>query len=316
MNGLQELLRSDGYVVINKKMAKVLGLEATMIYSELLSKHAYFDNRGMLEDGLFFCTIEDLEESTTLSKHKQKNAIDKLVEVGLVQTETKGMPAKRYFKIIDNEKVLNEVLTIPKNGYKFAKNSPTCWRKIDQHVGEKLDGNKEQVIIPNNNLNNTVTVDDIYIEPQNGNSSNTREGELSEIAKTYEQEIGLISPLVLEDLGDYLDDGLSVGLILEAILEASRNNIRNLKYISSILRACRSDGIKTVIDFKAKQERFKKRKTPTSVGGYAEDPYKKANGMALPTRVDHYKSAYPDDWEERLKVDWPETYTEYMRGVS
>ena len=110
--GIIELLRADGSIVVNKRLAKALGLHEAIIYSELLSRYCYFADRGRLDaGGYFYNTIEDLQAGTTLSRRQQDKAIGNLVKAGLVKTKLFGMPAKRHFKIIvDNEIGLLKIL--------------------------------------------------------------------------------------------------------------------------------------------------------------------------------------------------------------
>ena len=66
-----------------------------------LAKFEYYSSRDMLdEDGWFYCTTDDLEESTTLSWKVQSRIINTLIEYQLIYSKLKGVPAKRYFKII------------------------------------------------------------------------------------------------------------------------------------------------------------------------------------------------------------------------
>ena len=109
MNIILNLLRSDGSIILNKKMLKEIGVNQTIVFSELLSKQNYYEERGMLtKEGYFYCTIDDLESSTSLTKPQQTGAIKKLVELGLIDYKLKGVPSTRYFKITnDIETILN-----------------------------------------------------------------------------------------------------------------------------------------------------------------------------------------------------------------
>jgi predicted amidohydrolase YtcJ len=103
---LIDLLRSDGSIIVNKKMAHKIGLHEAIMYSELLSKYKYFEEKGELqEDGSFFNTVVNMQKDTTLSDHQQRKAIARLQGLGLIWFKTKGLPAKRYFKIIRDTEV-------------------------------------------------------------------------------------------------------------------------------------------------------------------------------------------------------------------
>ena len=101
-----DLLRSDGSIVVNKKLARAIGLDPAIMYSELISKKIYFENRGQLtEDGFFFNTVENMVEDTTLSKHRQLKAIKELIALGLIAHQNRGLPQRRFFKVHDNGKI-------------------------------------------------------------------------------------------------------------------------------------------------------------------------------------------------------------------
>lgn len=98
-----QLLASNGFITVNKHLARTLGLDEAVIFGELCSKYDYREARGELdENGYFFCTVEDLEENTSLNDHKQRKAINSLVKIGLIEQATKGLPRKRFFKINEN----------------------------------------------------------------------------------------------------------------------------------------------------------------------------------------------------------------------
>ncbi|MFW6028721.1 MAG: hypothetical protein ACOCRO_00560 [Halanaerobiales bacterium] len=95
-----DLLRSDGSIVINKYLARKLGLHETVILSELISRYFYHKNKDELKKGKwFYCTKEKLEKNTSLNRYYQDKAIDNLIQKKLITKQNMGIPAKRYFKI-------------------------------------------------------------------------------------------------------------------------------------------------------------------------------------------------------------------------
>ena len=53
-----DLLREGGSIVVNKKLAHAIGMDAAVMYSELISKQRYFAKKGQLtDDGYFFNTV-------------------------------------------------------------------------------------------------------------------------------------------------------------------------------------------------------------------------------------------------------------------
>lgn len=99
LNEIFKLINPANTIGANRFLAHAIGSTEAVIYSALLAKSAYYDERGMISDGWFFSTAADLEESTAFSEKQQRRAIDKLIKAGLIRSERRGMPAKRYFQI-------------------------------------------------------------------------------------------------------------------------------------------------------------------------------------------------------------------------
>lgn len=60
------------------------------------------------DDGWFYSTVLIWQESTSLSEKQQKRCIKALVDLNLIKCETRGMPARRCFYLIDDfEKILS-----------------------------------------------------------------------------------------------------------------------------------------------------------------------------------------------------------------
>ena len=95
----------------NRPIAHALGLGAAVVYAALISKQVYYEQHDMLgEDGFFYSKIADLEESTTLTKRQQSAAIKVLIDAGLIECKRCGMPAKRYFRVLDDTELIEDLL--------------------------------------------------------------------------------------------------------------------------------------------------------------------------------------------------------------
>ena len=129
------LISNNNFITLNKNLIKAIGLEEAIILGELASEYDYWSSQKALEDGYFYSTIENIEKHTTLSVHKQRKALNNLKEKGIIDIKVKGIPAKRYIKII--EKQVYELLSI-----QFVKNSQTSLLKINKQASENLSGNK------------------------------------------------------------------------------------------------------------------------------------------------------------------------------
>ncbi|MDZ5784608.1 hypothetical protein [Marinococcus luteus] len=160
-----DLLRADGSIVVNKKLAHQIGLETAAIYSELVSLFQYWSKRGELVDDnkeksaqakWFFVTIENLEENTTLKRSKQDKAIKKLKELGLIETRQMGLPKKRYFTITEK---INEFIT----AHKSVEN-----KHSDNDSGSKVDNEANN----SSNTENTQSVENEHSGVSNSNTLN------------------------------------------------------------------------------------------------------------------------------------------------
>ena len=104
---------NDEFVIYNRNLARNIGVNEAILYSELLSRWNYFKERGQLtEDGFFFITVKDLEEGTALSDYQQRRALNSLKEKGLIEMEVRGIPAKRYFRIVEDSELKKKCVDI------------------------------------------------------------------------------------------------------------------------------------------------------------------------------------------------------------
>ena len=99
---MKHLLSSSAFLIVNKQLAKQVGLKGAVLLADLISKEEYFISNGMT-DGWFFNTAKNIEEDTCLTSHQQRKAIKNLKDLGIIETKVVGIPAKQHFKIIENK---------------------------------------------------------------------------------------------------------------------------------------------------------------------------------------------------------------------
>jgi len=104
---MKHLLSSTAFLVLNKELAKQIGLHEAVLLADLISKEEYFIANGMT-DGWFFNTSKNIEKDTTLTPYQQRNCIKNLKKYGIIEVKRKGVPAKQYFKI--NEELVVKFL--------------------------------------------------------------------------------------------------------------------------------------------------------------------------------------------------------------
>ena len=182
---MKNLLSSSAFLIVNKQLAKQVGLKGAVLLADLISKEEYFIANGMT-DGWFFNTAKNIEEDTCLTSHQQRKAIKSLKDLGIIETKVVGIPAKQHFKIIENKllsylntscketdkQVCKKQKTINKNNNN-NNNKNNISNRRDKFVFEVLTFDYEESI-----LNSFI---DYWTEP---NKSNTKMK--YELNKTWE----------------------------------------------------------------------------------------------------------------------------------
>lgn len=103
MNGTRTLLlrvlTQSNYIQLNKDLIKALGLEKAAVIGDMISFDAYLKEQNKDEDGWFYYTYENLNESLCLSKYQLMNATSDLEELNILKTKKQGVPCRKYYKI-------------------------------------------------------------------------------------------------------------------------------------------------------------------------------------------------------------------------
>ena len=134
---MRNILSSTAYLVVNKFLASRIGVDASILLADLISKEGYFIDNNSLVDGYFFNTSDNIKKDTTLSKYKQREAIKILQDQKFLTTKLSGMPSKLHFKI-NHDKILKYLTTISK--------------KIRHQEVKKADTNNNKTIKIQNNI--------------------------------------------------------------------------------------------------------------------------------------------------------------------
>ena len=95
---MKHLLSSSAFLIVNKELARQVGLKGAVLLADLISKEEYFISKGMT-DGWFFNTEANIEADTTLTSYQQRKVLKTLKKYEIIETKRKGIPAKQYFKI-------------------------------------------------------------------------------------------------------------------------------------------------------------------------------------------------------------------------
>ena len=104
---MKHLLSSSAFIILNKELARQVGLKEAILLADLISKEEYFIANGMT-DGWFFNTEANIYKDTTLTAYQQRKCLKELKKHQLIEVKRKGIPAKQYFKI--NEQLVVQLL--------------------------------------------------------------------------------------------------------------------------------------------------------------------------------------------------------------
>mgnify|MGYP006277558131 FL=1 len=155
-----DLIKSDGYITVSKELARKIGLQETILLSELISQHKYFKQRNELDkEGYFYCTVDKMEKQTTISKKTQTRKINNLVEMGLIEKKLKGLPAKRHFNI-NEQKILDLFLDKNSDNPRHVQKGQKALTREDKN--KQQEGSK-RTSIHNNKYNNKTEEEDARV---------------------------------------------------------------------------------------------------------------------------------------------------------
>ena len=159
---LLELLRADGSITVNKNLIQAIGLNEAVLYCELLSRHFYFESRAMLDnEDCFYNTQYDLQAATGLGEKAQRTAISNLKKFKLIDMKLKGIPAKRHFKINNDEDTIKILLLMGKMKLEALAN------KEDTSIGGNLKLPRTQLAVAEGSGNNTYNNTNAIIQKVN-----------------------------------------------------------------------------------------------------------------------------------------------------
>ncbi len=97
-------MNEGAYYKLFKNILETLGTDSACVFAVMNDFNEYAKREGQLtEDGYFFLTAPTLEKKTLLKRWKQDAAIERLKDNGYISYKLKGMPAKRFYKVVGNQ---------------------------------------------------------------------------------------------------------------------------------------------------------------------------------------------------------------------
>jgi hypothetical protein len=217
---------SNNYGLYNKTLAKKIGLHESIFLGEIISEYDYWNRmHSLTDDGYFYSTVENVMESTTLSDYQQRSIIKHLVELKILNVRVAGMPAKRYFKI--NEEQFYAMLLEDdgdiSNDTDLTSSKETCYKDLTELTTSSKES-KEQDLnsvktnnnnIPLTNKNNNIVLTATPFINNSGRVSNLLENETKQLdtkpkkKSNLEQCTDLTFELISDsDLAEYVNNYL------------------------------------------------------------------------------------------------------------
>lgn len=125
---ITSLLATNNYLIVNRDLMRMLGINEAILLGELASEFMYWRHRGEARDGWFFSTMENLEARIPLCDKTIRKTVNNLVDAGLIETKRAGLPAKKYYRF--NEEKLRQLFEESFDGKQVAeKNSEQAAEK-------------------------------------------------------------------------------------------------------------------------------------------------------------------------------------------
>lgn len=217
---------SNNYGLYNKTLAKKIGLHESIFLGEIISEYDYWNRmHSLTDDGYFYSTVENVMESTTLSDYQQRSIIKHLVELKILDVRVAGMPAKRYFKINEEQfyAILLEDDKDSDNNSELTSSKETCYKDLTELTTSSKES-KEQDLnsvktnnnnIPLTNKNNNIVLTATPFINNSGKVSNLLENETKQLdtkpkkKSNLEQCTDLTFELISDsDLAEYVNNYL------------------------------------------------------------------------------------------------------------
>lgn len=217
---------SNNYGLYNKTLAKKIGLHESIFLGEIISEYDYWNRmHSLTDDGYFYSTVENVMESTTLSDYQQRSIIKHLVELKILDVKVAGMPAKRYFRINEEQfyAILLEDDKDSDNNSESTSSKETCYKDLTELTTSSKES-KEQDLnsvktnnnnIPLTNKNNNIVLTATPFINNSGRVSNLLENETKQLdtkpkkKSNLEQCTDLTFELISDsDLAEYVNNYL------------------------------------------------------------------------------------------------------------
>lgn len=236
---------------------------------------------------------ESLAEAVGISVQNVRTVLKRLVESDVIEIDTTNkftvIKIKNFEKYQENQKnqpTTNQAETQTREAvegvgdlevnHQLTINQPTTNQQVTTPKELKKERNKEYNNIDGGayNIYNNYNIGDAPPPPK---KSEVPSSEVGEVFSLYEQNIGVLSPIIVDILKDRIT-AQGAALVSLAVVEAVKNGAKSIKYIEKVLNAWEDDNIKTVESAKLRiaerQANGQKRSDGTLPGNVANSKFR------------------------------------------
>ena len=235
-----------------KRLINPIGANCISLYLTLFeySNELWFPERFTVANS----TLQEQSGLTSLSS--MQRARNKLMQDGYIVYKSGSGSRCGTYELVDlckeddGQKEFDTSIC-PTNDQQMTNKRPTN----DQQMTNKRPTNDQQVTTLNKpNINKNININNLY----NNHDNNA----LAQVIDFYQKNMGVdVSPHIAEAIDDWLGD-VDISLIYYAISEAVTANVRNWKYINSIIQSHFAAGRKTWAEAEMAGQRRKEYAAP------------------------------------------------------
>ncbi len=105
-----EMLDPNAWIRVNKRIAKIIGIEEAILLSVHMSLYHQQDDNWDKKGVKYTISRKELEEQSFMPEKKQKLVEDRLIDNGFLIRTSEGLPRKNFYVVVEEsiEKLMEE----------------------------------------------------------------------------------------------------------------------------------------------------------------------------------------------------------------
>lgn len=267
-----------GYIKLHRKIKKWewyhdLNVRVTFIHCLLSANWEDKKFEGeVIKRGSFVTSKKKLAEEVGISLQSLKTALSKLQSTEVLTISPRAKNSLFIVKNYDLYQVSNQV-----SNHELTNDQPTINQRLTttEEYKESKEYKEINTVVDINSSNNLIARAHTRVREETKNPTATEEfvtvplpGEpgddrpenvVSQIIKAAEDSFArTVSPTEIMTLKSWLED-MPADVIIMAIHEAAKSNVKSVAYVEGVLRNWRNNGVKSVEDAKEQQRIYASR---------------------------------------------------------